>query len=108
MADLEPAAAPMFAWHDLDALRPLLEPFGGSIELDRHELAFTAESPAAYVEGQLATHPLWLETREALEPLGRWEELVAEVHEHFASANEATSAFSVSSSYVVVEARRQA
>lgn len=105
MADLEEPAPPPFAWHDLDAVRGLFEPHGMTVELERHDLAFRAPTVHDYLDGQLRSHPLWLQTREALEPLGRWDDLVAEVHAHYEQANEDPSAFQATSGYVVVEAR---
>jgi SAM-dependent methyltransferase len=105
MADLEPGGGPPFAWHDLVAVRGLLARFGGTVELERHDLAFAGTSAADFVDGQMRAHPMWLEARARLEPLGRWDDLAAKVHEHFEAANEDPSAFRVTSSYVIVEAR---
>jgi SAM-dependent methyltransferase len=105
MADLEPGGGPPFAWHDRDAVSELLAPFGGAVELDRHDLAFAGTSAAEFVDSQMRAHPMWLEARARLEPLDRWDGLSEKVHEHFEAANEDPAAFRVTSSYVVIEAR---
>ncbi len=105
MSDLEPGGGPPFAWHDRDVVSELLAPFGGTVELERHDLAFAGTSPTGFVDGQMRAHPMWLEARARLEPLGRWDALATKVHEHFEAVNEDPSAFRVTSGYVIVEAR---
>lgn len=85
---------PPFAWHDRDALARL---FGREVELTEHELAFTAESPQAFVEREFADHPLW----RANDAPDRREQVLAVV----ARANEDPAAFRVTSRYVVATAR---
>jgi ubiquinone/menaquinone biosynthesis C-methylase UbiE len=105
MADLDQPLGPApFPWHDQAAVAELLAPHGFEVSLHRHDLAFTAESPEAFVREQMATHPLWLETRAVVEPTGRWDALVADVLAHFASWNEDPAGFRVTSGYAVATA----
>ena len=61
MADLgQPPGPTPFPWHDAGAVTELLAPHGFEVALHRHDLAFTAASPEAYVADQMATHPMWL------------------------------------------------
>ena len=110
MADLVPApppGPPPMAWHERPAVEELLGPLGFSVSLQEHRIPFRGESPAAYVEGQLASHPMWLEARAVLEPAGRWDEVRDDTLAFFTAANEDPTGFQVTSDYVVVTATRQ-
>jgi hypothetical protein len=97
---------PPFAWQDLDAVVALLAPHGFSVTAHEHRLPFTAPSPEAYTDDQLAHHPLWVEGRPVLEAAGRWDPLRAEILELFTAANEDPDAFRITSDYVVMVANR--
>jgi SAM-dependent methyltransferase len=88
-----PPGPPPFDWHDRDALRGLF----GDVEIAEHELAFTGESPRAFLDAELASHPLWKGLGDRT-PVDR----VLEVLE---SRNEDPGAFRVTSRYVVATAR---
>jgi SAM-dependent methyltransferase len=79
--DKAPGSA-LFAWHDPEVLRGLLAPYGFSVAIHDHALAFTGASPEEY-----ADHPGWVEARELL-PSGRWEHVRADLIQLFADANE--------------------
>jgi SAM-dependent methyltransferase len=91
----------LFAWHDPEALRGLLAPYGFSVAIHDHALAFTGASPEEYADAELADHPGWVEARELLERSGRWEHVRADLIQLFAAANEDPSAFRITSRYVV-------
>jgi SAM-dependent methyltransferase len=103
----QPAGPPPFAWHDSEALTGLLGPHG--FEIARHEehrIAFTAESPAGYLDRESSEHPLWVAGRAALEPRGEVEALRERGLAILEEANEDPDAFRVTSRYVVATARR--
>jgi SAM-dependent methyltransferase len=100
-----PGAAP-FAWHDREALSVLLAPHGYSVEVHEETLAFTASSAKEYAEGEWKNHPLWVEVRAVLEPLGKWQAVCEATMEVFSDANEEPSSFRISSHYVVANASR--
>jgi SAM-dependent methyltransferase len=95
-----------FAWNDLDALTALLAPYGFSVDGDVEILQFTAASPLAYAESEFEYHPLWVEARTVLEPLGKWQALYDRALQIFVDANEDPSAFRISSRYIVARAIR--
>jgi SAM-dependent methyltransferase len=94
----------LFAWHDPEALTGLLAPYGFSVAMHDHALAFTGVSPEAYADAELADHPGWVEARELLEPAGRWGHVRADLTQLFADANEDPGAFRVTSRYVIATA----
>ena len=101
-----PPGAPPFAWHDEDAVTALLGPYGLMVEFESRSLAFTATSARDYAEEECRHHPLWVEARAVLEPLGGWRALCEDVRDIYTEANEDPSAFRVTSRYVVVTATR--
>ena len=98
------AAAPPFAWHDAGSLVAAFAPHRLSVVVEEGVLAFEAPSPQEYAEGEFRHHPLWVEARAVLEPLGRWEPVRTAVTGVFADANEEPSAFRISSRYVIATA----
>jgi SAM-dependent methyltransferase len=100
-----PAGPPPFPWHERDVLAELFAPHGFEVSLDEHRLAFTGESPQAYLDAQ-AEHPLALAGRAVLEPRGEGEALQQRMLAIYEAANEDPDAFRVTSRYVVAIARR--
>ena len=100
-----PEPAP-FAWNDLDALTALLAPYGFSVDAREEIAQFTAASPFEYAASEFENHPLWVEARTVLEPLGRWRALYDGALKIFVDANEDPAAFRLSSRYVVARAIR--
>jgi SAM-dependent methyltransferase len=100
-----PAAPPPFPWHEHDALQSIFGPHGFAVEVEEHELAFTARSPAQYIDAQLRKHPMGVALRARL-----GEERTRAVRdgalELLAAANEEPDAFRITSSYVVASGRR--
>jgi SAM-dependent methyltransferase len=101
-----PAGPPPFAWHDREALAELLEPHGFEVVTQEERLAFMAESPVAYLEGEWQEHPLWVAGRALLEPRGQLEPLRERGLAILEEGNEDPDAFRTTSRYVVATARR--
>jgi SAM-dependent methyltransferase len=101
-----PAGPPPFMWHDQDALAGLFAPYGFDVSLERERIAFEAPSLDEYLDGEFDNHPLSVAGRALLEPRGEADALRARAREILAEGNESPDAFRVTSSYVVVTARR--
>jgi SAM-dependent methyltransferase len=103
----QPSAAPPFPWHDRTALEAIAEPLGLSVDaVEEESIAFTAPSPEAQVDDDLANHPMWIETLANVTSAGGdvaalRERLVATVHD----INEDPAAFRTTSRYVVITLR---
>jgi SAM-dependent methyltransferase len=100
-----PAGPPPFAWHDRDALAELFAPHGFEVSLDEERLAFTAESPCAFLEEE-AEHPLAVAGHAVLEPRGESEALRERMLAIYEAGNEDPAAFRLTSRYVVATLRR--
>ena len=103
-----PPPPPPFAWHDRDRLDALFGPHGFRIDLEQHQLAFTAESPQDFMEGESRDHPLAVAGMAVLEQLGQAESLRARLLEILENGNEDPEGFRATSRYVVATARREA
>jgi SAM-dependent methyltransferase len=101
----EPAPSP-FAWHDPAALGELFAPHGFSVKADEKRLQFEAGSAEEWLDGEIATSPLWLTARAVLEPAGEMAGARERVLELLQSADEAGEGFRASSSYAVITAQR--
>ena len=101
-----PASPAPFAWHNLNDIRELFAPFGFSTIIEHKELEFSALSTSAYLDAELDLHPLWVEAKEILEPLGSWNALREQVREIFTEANENPDAFAITSRYIVATVTR--
>jgi SAM-dependent methyltransferase len=101
-----PAGPPPFPWHERDALQDLLGPHGFTVTVDEHRIAFTGESPRAYLDAESANHPLAVAARAVLEPLGGADAVYRRMLEIYEDANEDPGAFRVTSRYVIATARR--
>ncbi len=97
---------PPGAWHDREAVADLLGRSAFTVEVEERALSFSGRSPAEFACAELADHPVWVATREVLEPRGEWQEVQDRTVELFAAANEDPAAFRVTSRYVIVSARR--
>jgi len=102
-----PAPPAPFRWHEEDALAGLFGPHGFEVALDEHSVAFTADSPQAYLERQ-AGHPAAMAARAVLEPRGGDAALAARMLAIYEAGNEDPDAFRATSRYVVVTATRRA
>jgi len=102
----EPPLGAPFAWHDPETLGRLFGPHGFAVEVRPAAVAFTAPSVSDYAEGEWHHHPLWVEARAVLEPLGRWQAVRDEARRVLEDGNEVPGAFRVTSPYVVAVARR--
>lgn len=102
-----PAGPPPFAWHDRDALAELFGPYGFEVTVQEKSLAFTGNSPAAYLDADSANHPLAVAGRAVLERRGEAQALRDSMLSVYEAANEDPDAFRVTSRYVVATARRQ-
>ncbi len=101
-----PAGPPPFAWHDRVALAGLLAPHGFEVAVEEDRLAFTADSPADYLDAEAANHPLAVAGRAVLEPRGEADALRDRMLSIYEAANEEPVGFRVTSRYVVATARR--
>ncbi|GLY29362.1 hypothetical protein Kisp02_27270 [Kineosporia sp. NBRC 101731] len=90
-----------FAWHDPAALNNLFEFAGMTFTIQRADVTITADSPQAYAEADLASHPLWVDARSVLEPAGRWENLREQVIQLQTEVNEDPMAFRITCPYVI-------
>lgn len=100
-----PAPPPPFAWHDTAALATLFAPDGMTVSTERHELAFTAASPVAYMESS-STHPMAVAGIGVLQRLGQGEEARARMLAILEEGNESPDAFMSTGRFVVVTAVR--
>jgi SAM-dependent methyltransferase len=100
-----PPSEPPFAWHDPAALTELFAPHGFDVALEEHRLAFTAESPEAYVDEQ-QRHPSAVAGKAVLDSRGETPALRRRLLEIYETGNEDPDAFRVTSRYVVATARR--
>ena len=80
-------------------------PGAETVSIQEHTLGFTAASPEAWLAEQEEHHPLWRWIRPQL-TAERWAELRAEGGAALTEANEDSTAFLTTSSYLVVTARR--
>lgn len=99
-----PAGSPPFTWHDAQALARAFGRHGLSVELSEHALAFSAASPEAFIDAELAHHPSWIDARHSLTApeVARVRDRALELLVH---ANEEPGAFQVTSRYVIAVAK---
>ena len=79
----------------------MFTPHGFSVAIHGQALMFADASPEACVDAELADHPGWVEARKLLEPLGRGENVRADLVQLFVDANEDPDALRTTSRYVV-------
>ena len=102
----EPAEATPFAWHDHDDVASIFEPLGFSVTLSEGSVNFTGASTRDFVTEEWEHNPFWVAARQRLRELGTFEEVDAQLVEHFGAANAETSSFSMASPYVLFSLRR--
>jgi SAM-dependent methyltransferase len=96
-----------FAWHDRTALGGLFSRHGMVVTVDGpHELPFAAASPEAYLDAELASHPLAVAAFEILQQRGVQAEARQHLLDVLTAHNEDPKAFLSTSRYVVVTAQR--
>jgi SAM-dependent methyltransferase len=105
-SSMAPSGPPPFAWHERAALTDLFGPFQFSVELFEYSIAFTAESPQAFVDAEMHHHPMWVAGREQLQQRGEWQTVRARAIEIVAAANEQPGACKLTSRYVVSKLQR--
>jgi SAM-dependent methyltransferase len=103
--DQPPAPAP-FPWHELDAVTGLFGPHGFSGTSGEHQLPFHAPSIDEFMRIEGENHPLAIEAQPVLEKAGRAEELREGMCRIYKEANEDPDAFKLTSSFVVMDLRR--
>jgi ubiquinone/menaquinone biosynthesis C-methylase UbiE len=97
--DATPASAP-YAWHDAEALHSAFARFGFAVEQGEEQLAFTGDSPQAFLEDELRDHPLWVKAGQSL-GAGELADLRLRALAVLSDANEDAGAFRVTSAYTV-------
>ena len=97
---------PSFGWHDPGELGRLLRPYGFTVSVTEHELAFTAPSARAYLQEQVRDHPLGVTGMELLGRFGQAERVQNELLAILERGNEEATAFRATGRYVVTVARR--
>jgi SAM-dependent methyltransferase len=95
-----------FAWHDRDALRALLAPYGFSVQVEQHTLSFVDTSPTAYLDGESRDHPMAVAALAVLESLGQAEAVRGRLLQILEAGNEDSAGFRMTSRYVVATSRR--
>ncbi len=102
----QPPASPPFAWHELESVSGLFEPYGFEASLTEYELAFGAPSVDEFMRIEGENHPLAIAARPVLEGAGRADEVREEMRRIYLEGNEDPDAFRLTSQYVVAELRR--
>lgn len=101
-----PPASRPFPWHDLASVAALLTPHGlAPSVLAEQDLAFTGSSPEAYLDAELASHPLAVIAFRVLEERGIADAARTRLLEILIEANEDPGGFRTTSRYVVVAAQ---
>jgi SAM-dependent methyltransferase len=95
-----------FSWHQAEALSSLLGPHGFDVDVDEHQLTFTASSAHEYLDEQVQTHPLAVAGFRVMERAGRAEALRAQLLAVLEKGNESSRDFRSTGRYVVARARR--
>jgi ubiquinone/menaquinone biosynthesis C-methylase UbiE len=101
-----PASAP-FAWHELETVSSLFEPYGFTSSLTQHALAFRAPSVDEFMRIEGENHPLAVAARPVLEGAGRADEVREGMRRIYEEGNEDPNAFRITSPYVVAELSRR-
>ena len=103
----QPLPPPPFPWHERDALAGLFEPYGFSVSVAGHSLAFGAPSIDEFMRIEGENHPLAVTARPLLEEAGRAEEVREGMRRIYEEGNEDPDAFRVTSPYVVAQLTRR-
>jgi ubiquinone/menaquinone biosynthesis C-methylase UbiE len=102
----QPPPSPPFAWHELESVSGVFEPYGFRASLTEHALAFGASSVDEFMRIEGENHPLAIAARPVLEGAGRAEEVREGMRRIYLEANEDPDAFRITSRYVVAELKR--
>lgn len=97
-----PMPPPPFAWHEPSEVARLFDVDAMSLRIEQHELAFTASSPAEYLDLERRSHPLAVAGFEILERAGHAERANDQLLQILEDGNEDDTAFRSTSRYVVV------
>lgn len=90
------------SWGEEPFVRGLFGPFGASVEVSEHALAFGAESAQAWFEDQEANNPIGRDAKRTLDARpGAWDALRAESIGILERGNELSAGFRVTSRYKV-------
>jgi len=100
-----PEPSPAFPWHQLHELTELLSGIrpGLHVQLEEHELAFTAPSPEHYLDIS-SRHPLAVSSIGILEQAGKAEQARSRLLTILQAGNEDPTAFRSTSRYVIARA----
>lgn len=102
-----PPAPPGFAWHDEPALGELFARHGMEVEVrGPHELVVTATSPEAFLDAEMANHPLAVASNEVLRDRGLSDVAHERLLDVLRDNNEDEGGFRSTSRFVVVIAGR--
>jgi hypothetical protein len=92
-------------WGSEERVRELFAPHGVELEMERHSLAWEAESVEAWLQEDEERLGPTIMAKEALEPQGKWEAARADMAAIYADMNEATDgSFSAPAEYLVTVA----
>jgi SAM-dependent methyltransferase len=94
-----------FAWHDLDTVSALFAPHGLRVAPEEHSLAFTAASPADYLDHEARNHPLAVAGFSVLSQHGQADTARARLLQILQDANEDPDHFRCTSRYIIVTAQ---
>ena len=103
----QPPASPPFPWHERDALAGLFEPYGFSVAITQHSLAFGAPSVDEFMRIEGENHPLAISARPVLESAGRADVVREGMRRIYEDANEDSAGFRLTSGYVVADMDRK-
>lgn len=96
-----------FGWRDQRALDAAFAAHGMTVVVEAHELAFTATSPAAYLEAERTSHPISIAGFDILDRAGQADRARKILLEILAKGNESSQAFLSINCYAVVTATRR-
>ena len=104
----QPLPPAPFPWHERDSLAELFEPYGFSVSITGHSLAFGAPSIDEFMRIEGENHPLAVTARPLLEEAGRADEVREGMRRIYEEGNEDPDAFRLTSPYVVAQLTRPA
>jgi ubiquinone/menaquinone biosynthesis C-methylase UbiE len=103
----EPDLVPSERWGDEATARERLEPLFARVEVERHTIEWTAESPAAFVEEMAASAPPMVAARQGL-GTDRFEQIRDQITELMTRAGGAADgSLRVEAEYAVIVARKR-
>jgi SAM-dependent methyltransferase len=104
-----PELEPPFSWGEQEHVRSLFEGTGAELAFEHRTVAFTADSPEAWVEYQAGRLGPLVLARAVLEQEGTWQQLRADLVELYSEANESTDgSFRAPAEYLLSVARMAA